>query len=279
MNLLYLNTYCQRLLLYILLPLLLACQNSSKTKSTTAITTTDTMDITIYQDVDSSVEIIKSQPILRNYEYDDYTFEVNPEVESLQVIARNPSGSKIEDLGINVEGELKSTHVMDMNADGNPEFVIISQTPNGEEVQVYCFTKRTALPVYVADEMLEDVAGEVSFAVKDNQLVCSYLATDGSQSSVSYNLVAGEAGYRLEPWGMSPAAMKTKVYGTFISAEPAEYIIRKMTISDNGLGEIVVRITATDTQRKAQICNFTAIGRLVKGEIRINLKNVDTALD
>ncbi|MEM9887345.1 MAG: hypothetical protein AAF849_15735 [Bacteroidota bacterium] len=220
-----------------------------------------------------------SPSIQRKYSFGDYQFELNTKGKNLEISTKTPSGKSIEGLEIDLEGTLKKVAVTDMNQDERPEFVVISASAAGDKAKVYCFTPHSAMLVYLADDNLEQFQGESEFDVKSNQLIQTYRTKKGVKAKVSYNLVAGEAAYRLEPHGMSLEEIKERVYGTFASKNQLKKLEQQLIIRDNGLGEIVVEINAIDVSDKTQVCNFKGIGKLVDGQIRVRLSSQNKNLE
>ncbi|MEL6941582.1 MAG: hypothetical protein AAFO82_02860, partial [Bacteroidota bacterium] len=109
--------------------------------------------------------------------------------------------------------------------------------------------------------------GDDAYQVEEGQLMRTYTTTENKQAKIAYNLVAGEAGFRFEPHGVRADEMQSKVFGTYVTEGYPDSYWKKLAISDNGLGEIVINITASEIQDGRPDCSFESVGQLVEGKI------------
>ncbi|MEM8527485.1 MAG: hypothetical protein AAGG68_22785 [Bacteroidota bacterium] len=255
---------------FVFLFTIFACNNATPTTSTEVSTETENEN-----QAESKIKkntVVKQQVELKkslNTTFKDYKIEAKVADGALQMAANNPKGNAIEMSDIPLEGELKFVEATDMNGDGRPEICVVEKTATGEKLHACSLTPFSALPIHLPSIKLTDFQGDDAYMIEDGQLMRSYTTTKGKQAKIEYNLVAGEAGFRFEPHGIRADEMDGIVFGTYITAGyPKDYDYwQKLTISDNGLGEIIINITAIQTENGRPVCSFESIGRLVAGKI------------
>lgn len=247
--------------------LVFACQPSNtneaaQTEDNEAVGLVDSAEV---EEVATSQRPI-SEP--QSFNYNHYEIQLFQEAGKIIVDAKTPAGEQLAQTNIEASGQLMQAELLDMNKDDRPELAVITKAKNGaERLEVYSFTPRSSLPVYI-DET--DLTADQHYEISNGRIYSTY-NDNGQQKRVSYNLVAGEASYRLEPHGMTPQEMEVKVYGEFASDPYPNTYHQNMTIRDNGLGEIVVNFKASAAKNGEADCEFEVIGNLVDGTIRVPL--------
>lgn len=257
-----------KLYYFLLLLTIFACNNSTQTTSTEVSTETES-EVKSEPQIEKQA-VVKQQAELKtslNTTFKDYKIEAKTADGKFKIAASNPKGNAIETADIELEGEVKFVEVFDMNKDGRPEICMVEKTSMGEKLHACSLTPFSALPIHIPMMKLADFQGNDAYQVEDGQLMRTYTKTDGSTAKIAYNLVAGEAGFRLEPHGIAANEMDDKVFGTYATEGYPEDYWQRLTISDNGLGEIVINVTTSKTKGNRPDCSFESIGKLINGKI------------
>lgn len=244
-----------------------ACQSSNTEDATQVV---ENEENTAVDSMAMSSEEAQQRPLNKpqSFNYNQYEVQLIQEAGNILVDARTPAGKQLERTNIEAKGQLMQAELLDLNGDDRPELAVVTKATNGsEQLEVYSFTPNSALPVYIDQNDL--VAGQ-SYEISNGRIY-SIKEENGQEKRVSYNLVRGEASYRLEPHGMTPQEMEATVYGEFASDPYPNTYHQNMTIRDNGLGEMVVNFKASATKNGKADCQFEVIGSLVNGEIIIPL--------
>jgi len=258
-----------KLYYFCFLLLIFACNNSNKTTSTEvpAETETETQNEIL---IEKKTTIEQQVPELKkslNTTFKDYKIEAKAEDGRLKIAATNPKGNALEVSDIELKGDLKFVEILDMNSDGRPEICAVENTSTGEKLHVCSLTPFSALSVQIPMMKLANFQGDDAYRVENGQLMRSYTTTSGKTAKIAYNLVAGEAGFRLEPHGIRADEMNNKVFGTYFAEAHSDDYTQKLTITDNGLGEIVINIIVTSDKSGKPYCSFDSVGELVRGRI------------
>lgn len=257
-----------KLYAFLLLFIILACNNSTSTTSIKEPTEAQTEaqdDVQIEKNatIEKPMELKKSL----NTTFKDYKIEAKATDGKFKIAASNPKGNTIETADIELEGEVKFVEIFDMNEDGRPEICVVEKTSTGEKLHACSLTPFSALPISIPMMKLANFQGDDAYRVEDGQLMRTYSTTNGITAKIAYNLVAGEAGFRFEPHGISAKEVNEKVFGTYAIENYSKDNWQKLIISDNGLGEIVINITASQTKVDRPDCSFESVGKLVNGKI------------
>ncbi|MEN0048613.1 MAG: hypothetical protein AAF806_16245 [Bacteroidota bacterium] len=253
-----------KLYYFLLLLAIFACNPSNQTSLTEESTEIES-DVQPEPQIEKQAVIEQEAELKKslNTTFKDYKIEAQATNGKFKIAASNPKGNAIETADIQLEGEVKFVVVFDINGDGRPEICIVEKTSTGEKLHACSLTPFSALPIHIPMMKLADFQGDDAHRVEDGQLMRTYTKTDGTTEKIAYNLVAGEAGFRLEPHGISAKEMDTKVFGTYAKEDHRQ----QLTISDNGLGEIVIKITTSNKKDNRSDCNFESVGKLVNGKI------------
>lgn len=211
--------------------------------------------------------------------YAGYSVRIEENGNDLSVNVTTPDNKKMETSTIRVGSQVRQMELMDMNADERPELVVISADENGDEqLAVKSLTPNSMLPVYLDTRTLNAQLNSNNYEIRDGRIYHIYNNQKGEQKRSSYNLVAGEAGFRLEPHGVSLEELNTKVYGEYVSDPYPNTYRQQLTIRDNGLGEIVVQFQSTMGNDEQEVCQLEGMGRLVNGEIQVPLSYFERSL-
>jgi hypothetical protein len=254
--------------------LFFACQ------SPTDYNDSDAVDIDAYEETTPSERISPGPlPESQIMSYGDYRVHIEREDNLIQINARTPNNQPLERVEIDMPGQIQQTELTDLNNDGRPEVVVIGRNEDGQEqLAVRSISSTSALPVYVDQGSLNAKPNSHHYEIRDGRIFDLYETTDGKRQQSSYNLVAGEAGFRLEPHGISLEELNNSVYGEYVSDPYPNTYRQRLMIRDNGLGEIVVKFSSGAGTNEKSDCELQGVGRLVNGEIRVPLSYFERSM-
>lgn len=204
-------------------------------------------------------------PKNETFDFKGYKINIvsNPLKDSTTVtITKNKEVLITKDL----RGAFRNKITADLNKDGNEElFIATNSAKKNNDLAAFSFFDYGPMEIYKREFRKMDEVSNSIYTVEYNQLIEEYNDKSASNKSkkLYYNILAGEAGFYLQPEGWSPQ-QRDELEGFYAAQENkklGEYKTLNFNKNDDGSWEAIVKVKKISD--KSVLCEFRTVGHFI----------------